>query len=306
MNLNTPNESKNTTTDFGLDLIANNNKLNSIKEDHKNDLENSINNDLDDILEESSDDSESVFSKDSNSTVNEEKKHNNNIKYQKNDCKKNNLQEDDSYEIKVRKIELLRIFNELKIQGYKISKEYSVHSSIIDMEMEFEILKSLKTKKNALKLSQGFLINAVQALEFLNTQYDPIGMDLVGFSEIISLGVEDYDEVLDELYEKYKCYGRKVEPELKLVLMITASATSFHASKKMLNNIPGMQDQLKKNPSFINKLGKKIVEDTNEEDDEDLGVQVNTQMNSNSFIKKIQRRNKKTTENNEKENVLQI
>ena len=81
-----------------------------------------------------------------------------------------------------------------------------------------------------MKISQGFLINAVQTFEFLNSKYDPLGMDLVGFSEVVSVGVTqgNYDDVLDELYEKYKNVGRKVEPEIKLVLMLGASAASYH------------------------------------------------------------------------------
>lgn len=167
-----------------------------------------------------------------------------------------------------------------------------MNSKLSDFELEFETLKTLKQKKNALKLSQGFLINAVQALEFMNTSYDPIGMDLVGFSEVVSLGVDDYDEVLDELYEKYKHYGRKVEPEIKLVLMISASATSFHASKKLLNRIPGMENQLKKNPKIINKLGKSLVAEeplASEQKDFDMGFSKKTSMNSSLYRNKINR-----------------
>ena len=170
------------------------------------------------------------------------------------------------YDDSVRKIELLRTLAEYEKQGYTVSKKYTMSSSIQDMEIEHTLLKNSKTKANAVKLSRGFLINAMQALEFLNSRYDPIGMDLDGFSEIVSLSVSDYDEVLEELYDKYKVYGRKIEPELKLVLMISASATSFHASKQIINRIPGMEQQLKKNPSFINKLGKNLVSENNYED----------------------------------------
>ena len=218
------------------------------------------------------------------------------------------LGDNNSYETKLRKLELLRIFNELKIQGYTFSTNYNMNSSISEMELEFEVLKSMKTKRNALKLSQGFLINAVQALEFLNTQYDPLGMDLVGFSEIVSLGVDDYNDVLEELYEKYKTYGRKVEPEIKLVLMISASATSFHASKQLLNKIPGMQDQLKKNPSFINKLGKELVRDKiNDNQEEEFNLMEKNNMNSRrNFDIKRRNRNKKQEESNNNTNNMTL
>ena len=92
-------------------------------------------------------------------------------------------------------------------------------SNIEDMNIEYELLKSQRTKQQAVKISQGFLVNSIQALEFLNTKYNPFEMDINGFSEAVALGIDDYDEVLGEIYEKYKNVNRRIEPELKLVLI---------------------------------------------------------------------------------------
>jgi hypothetical protein len=189
----------------------------------------------------------------------------------------------------IRKIQLLRLFAEYEKQGFVLSKKYNIHSSMSDMDIEYNLLKDSKNKKNAIKLSRGFLINAVQAIEFLNTQYDPLGMDLDGFSEIISLSVSDYDDVLEELYEKYKVYGRKIEPEIKLILMIGASATSFHASKKIINRVPGLnvEQHLKKNPSFINSIGKTIIKDNIPDTNSEFEHDKNIKMKSRSFMNKV-------------------
>ena len=281
------------TTDLGLDLIANNKKINNIKTDESKDFEEEEegDDDIDDILESDPDHDNSVASTISNASMRP--------------SHRSMPAKEESYEDKLRKIELLRIFADQKAQGFKFSREYSINSNLSDLEMEFQLLKMSKQKKNALKLSQGFLINAVQALEFLNTTYDPIGMDLVGFSEIVSLGVEDYNDVLEELYEKYKNYGRKIEPEIKLVLMISASATSFHASKQLLNKIPGMENQLKKNPTIINKLGKSLVaeEEKKPDDGMDFGKKVN--MNSSLFRNKINKNKIKKNEGSD-ETVMQL
>jgi hypothetical protein len=208
------------------------------------------------------------------------------------------FKEFDSREEKIRKIELLRIFSEYQRQGFSLSSSFTIHSKLSDMELEYEIIRSHKNKKNALKLSQGFLINAVQALEFMNTTYDPIGLDLVGFSEVVSLGIDDYNDVLEELYEKYRHYGRKVEPEIKLVLMISASATTFHASKKMLSGVPGMEEQLKKNPSFINKIGKKIVEEKKVDqniDDELSKLESDKIKKNREFMSRLNKQRKQKT-----------
>lgn len=232
------NQQDNKTESLGLGLIANDIKLHSEKKSEYSDAFNSKSTSIRSI-----------------STVSEESDNEN--EYEDNENKYYYEREND--DDKIRKIELLRIFTELKRQGYVISQDYNMKSSLTTMEQEYEILKSSKMKNQALKLSQGFLINAVQTLEFLNTKFDPIGVDLIGFSEVVSLGIDDYNEVLDELYEKYKKYGRKVEPEIKLILMLGGSAASFHASKTLLKNVPGMQN-LEKNPKFVNKLGKQFAE----------------------------------------------
>jgi hypothetical protein len=280
------------TTDLGLHLIANNKKINDLKTDVDDSRDLGDEDDIDDILESDPDQENSVASTISNMSIKESRR-------------SAPAAVEESYEDKLRKIELLRIFADQKAQGFRLSREYTINSNLADLEMEFQLLKMSKQKKNALKLSQGFLINAVQALEFLNTTYDPIGMDLVGFSEIVSLGVEDYDDVLEELYEKYKNYGRKIEPEIKLVLMISASATSFHASKQLLNKIPGMENQLKKNPKIINKLGKSLVTEEERKSDDNMEFVKRANMNSSLFRNKINKSKIKKDEGTD-ETVMQL
>lgn len=135
-----------------------------------------------------------------------------------------------------RKVELLRIFQELEQRGIRISGRYTIDSDLQDMEQEYEVLKSIENKKAAVKLYKSFMVNGIQALEFMNETYNPFDFHLKGWSEHVSLNSEDYNEVLGDLYEKYKHTGRKVEPEIKLVLMLMMSATTFHASNSLLKS----------------------------------------------------------------------
>lgn len=287
-------EEENKTESLGLGLIANDIKLNS--EAKKSDYSDALNSDSSSEISEISDKSEI-----SNKSYNNEKYENNNFF---NNYQQNYSQQMESDEDKIRKIELLRIFTELKRQGFIISQEYDMKSCLKTMEQEYEILKSSKMKKQALKLSQGFLINAVQTLEFLNTKFDPMGIDLIGFSEIVSLGIDDYNEVLEELYEKYKKYGRKVEPEIKLILMVGGSAASFHASKTLLKNVPGMEN-LQKNPKFVNKMGKQFAESMSKQKQppvpEEIVIDNNFSLEKHKdFMSKM--RNKKVKKKNEEQN----
>jgi hypothetical protein len=71
----------------------------------------------------------------------------------------------------------------------------------------------------------------------------------------------DDDDILAELYEKYKKHGRKMEPELKLLLMLIASATAFHTTNTVLKHVPGLDDVIKKNPKIVNSFAKNMVKD---------------------------------------------
>lgn len=165
-------------------------------------------------------------------------------------------------ELRYRKIELLRIFQELEEKGIRLSTRYSIHSNLDEMEQEYEILRSIQNKKNGVNLYKSFLMNVVSGLEFVNETYNPFDFHLHGWSEHVSLGIDSYDDVFGEIYEKYKNSGQKVEPEIKLVFMLVASASSFHAANSMLKSTPGLSDVIKNNPQFVNNISKKMMAET--------------------------------------------
>ena len=164
-------------------------------------------------------------------------------------------------EIRYRKIELLRIFQELEAKGIKLTTHYSIHSNLDDMEQEYEILRSIQNKRNGVQLYKSFLMNMVGAAEFLNESYNPFDFHLDGWSEHVSLGIDDYDDVLGELYEKYKDSGERLGPEAKLCILLVTSATSYHAAKSMLKNSPGLEEAYRKNPHIVNNIAKSFTQD---------------------------------------------
>ena len=48
------------------------------------------------------------------------------------------------------------------------------------------------------------LIACTTGLEFMNKKYNPFEIQLDGWSENVMENVEDYDEVFEELYVKYR------------------------------------------------------------------------------------------------------
>jgi hypothetical protein len=263
-------------TDYYLNLLANQSKLND-NSDNKTETSS-----LDEILDESSDDdddddddnndsSSSRRSNSSNGSVSSRasfrKINMSPSKPRSGSPKKNNVfvppsnvnktppkKELSPQELRMKKIELLRRLSELKAKGYELSKSYNFDSSIEEMEYEYELLKSFASKRNGVKLYKNILLNVVSGIEFMNDKYDPFDFQLTGWSEHMSVEVDSYDEVIEEIYEKYKGTGKKMPPEIKLMLLIIASASAFHFSKSTFKNLPGVDKVLQNNPDLIAKM----------------------------------------------------
>ena len=156
-------------------------------------------------------------------------------------------------ETRMKKIELLRKLSEIKSKGFSLTKEYDFNSSLEEMEYEFELLKSFVDKRNGIKVYKNILLNGVSIMEFLNEKYDPFDFHLEGWGEHMSVEVDSYDDVLEELYEKYKGTGKSMPPEIKLLLLLVASGSAYHFSKSQ-SSIPGLEAAISKNPELISKL----------------------------------------------------
>jgi hypothetical protein len=141
-------------------------------------------------------------------------------------------------QLRMKKIDLLRKLCDLKTKGYKLSKEYDFNSSIEEMEYEYDLLKSFADRRNGIKLYKSTITNITNLVEFFNDKYDPFGIQLGGWSEHMSVEVDSYDDVLEELYEKYKGAGKSLPPEVKLLILIGFSASAFHFSKKHMSSMP--------------------------------------------------------------------
>ena len=98
------------------------------------------------------------------------------------------------------------------------------------------------------------LIACCTGLEFLNKKYNPFRIQLDGWSENVMESVDDYDEVFEELYVKYRSKVA-VAPEIKLIMMLGGSAMMFHLTNSMFKSVmPNMNDILKQNPGLVQNM----------------------------------------------------
>jgi hypothetical protein len=141
---------------------------------------------------------------------------------------------DTSQKIRREKAFLLFQLKKLSEKGYNQSKDYNMEDDINDIKDEVSRIKKEIEIEKSIKLARQGLTLVTSLLETGNDQFSHMtGVDLDGWSESINANIEDYDEVFEELYEKYH-ESVSMSPEIKLLLMVTGSAISFHLTKRML------------------------------------------------------------------------
>ena len=157
------------------------------------------------------------------------------------------------------KFKVLRKLEAIEHKGAKLTKKYSMESSLEEMQGEYEMIISEKEKSNSCKFQGRMLMAAVTGLEFLNNRFDPFDVKLDGWSEQINENIDDYDEIFSELHEKYKSKA-KMAPELKLLFQLGGSAIMVHMTNTMFkSSMPGMDDIMRQNPDLMNQFTQAAV-----------------------------------------------
>ena len=132
----------------------------------------------------------------------------------------------------------------------KNMSKLTLESNYDEIEDEYEGALDDKRKRDSVKIQQNWLITMVNTIEYGNSMFDPFGVSLDGWGESISEDVDSYNEIFEELHEKYK--GGKMSPELSLLLRLGFSASVVHFSNKALSTAaPGFNDVIKQSPELM-------------------------------------------------------
>ena len=154
------------------------------------------------------------------------------------------------------KFVLLRKLENLEDKGIRLSKKYTIDSNYNEMKGEYELLKSEKEKSNSVKFQGKMLMAAITGIEFLNNRFDPFDIKLDGWSEQINENINDYDDIFNELHEKYKSKAT-MAPEIKFLFQLFGSGVMVHMTNTMFkSSIPGMDDIMKQNPELMQQFTK--------------------------------------------------
>jgi len=152
------------------------------------------------------------------------------------------------------KFKYLRKLETLEAKGVNLTKKYSMESSLMEMQGEYEMIMEEKSKQNSVKFQGNMLMACINGIEFLNNRFDPFDIKLDGWSDQVNENLTDYDEVFAELYEKYKSRA-SMAPELKLLFQLGGSAMMVHMTNTIFKSaMPGMDDILRQNPDLMRQF----------------------------------------------------
>ena len=154
------------------------------------------------------------------------------------------------------KKEILYQFDRLRSKGVKVPYDFNMSSNIHEMRSSYERIKREKEIDAAVRFQRKMLMGFVTGCEFLNTRYNPFSVELDGWSEQVHESVDDYDDIFEELHDKYKDSGSNMAPELRLLISLGGSAFMFHLTKKMFSNsqLPKVEEVLQRNPELMKKF----------------------------------------------------
>lgn len=133
------------------------------------------------------------------------------------------------------KSELINKLNRLQSKGYNLTKKFTMDNTLEEVQTEYDRLLDAKNLEASLRFQRQCLMGVVTGAEFLNGKFNPFDWELDGWSESVHENIEDFDEVFEELYDKYKHRG-SMPPEAKLMMSLVGSGFMFHMSNSFFRS----------------------------------------------------------------------
>jgi hypothetical protein len=159
-------------------------------------------------------------------------------------------------EERAKKFEYLNKLQRLEQKGFQLAKRYTMDNSLDEMRQEFDRLVDARNLEASLRFQRQALMSVVTGLQWANGRFDPFDLKLDGWSEAVHENVEDFDEIFEELYDKYKERG-KMPPEARLLISLAGSGFMCHVSNTFLKSRMGSvnaDDILKNNPDLARQF----------------------------------------------------
>ena len=130
---------------------------------------------------------------------------------------------------------LLLDLQRLKMQGIKLSKEWTIDDRVEDLTLEIrrhtlhlDELSNVQTMRDGLRL-------VCTGFEMVNNKFGLL--DLEGWSSEVCNDLNKHDQNLSRIYRKYWRRGQSSNPELDIAASLFASMGMYHFKRKMSKKI---------------------------------------------------------------------
>lgn len=151
-----------------------------------------------------------------------------------------------------KKADLINKLGRLESKGFQVSKRFTMDNSYEEIKQEFDRLMDARNLEGSIKFQRQMMMGFVTGCELMNNKFNPFDWQLEGWSESVHENIDDFDEVFEELYDKYKTKGN-MPPEARLLFLLAGSGFMFHMSnnffRSKMNNM-SMDDIFRQNPQL--------------------------------------------------------
>ena len=152
------------------------------------------------------------------------------------------------------KVDLLNKLQRMEQKGLTPSRRYTMDNTLEEIKTEFTRLADARNLESSIRFQRQAMMSVVTGLQWMNDKCDPFDLKLDGWSESVHENLEDFDEIFEELYDKYKERG-KMPPEARLVMALAGSGFMCHVSNTFLRaRMPSMDDILRQNPEMARQF----------------------------------------------------
>jgi len=152
------------------------------------------------------------------------------------------------------KAEYINKLQRLEAKGFPVAKRFTMDNTLDEVKAEYNRLYDAKMMEGSIKFQRNMLMGFVTGLQWMNDKFDPFDFKLDGWSEGVHENIDDYDDIFEELYDKYKERG-KMPPEARLVFQLAGSGFMCHVSNSFFRaKMPSADDIFKKNPELARQF----------------------------------------------------
>ena len=152
------------------------------------------------------------------------------------------------------KADYINKLQRLEAKGFPVSKRFTMDNSLHEIKTEYTRLVDARQLETSIRFQRNMMMGLVTGVEWMNNKFDPFDLKLDGWSEGVHENIEDYDDIFEELYDKYKERG-KMPPEARLMFQLAGSGFMCHVTNSFFRSkMPSADDIFKKNPELAKQF----------------------------------------------------